>query len=103
MTDQIYLTPKELLDRWRGAVSHVQTLANWRNQGRGPEYVKLEHKVLYPPVAATFFATILQTNTPAVPVLWHRKVCPAMQTLPQSWVKGFPARGANTIKGLEEN
>ena len=48
MADQIYLTPAELLDRWRGAVSHVQTLANWRNAGRGPEYVKIERKVLYP-------------------------------------------------------
>ena len=25
-----------------------ETLANWRNVGRGPEYVKIEHKVLYP-------------------------------------------------------
>ena len=45
---KIYLTPAELIERWAGAVSHVQTLANWRHVGRGPEYVKIERKVLYP-------------------------------------------------------
>lgn len=48
MADKIYLTPQELLERWAGAIAHVGTLANWRNAGRGPEYVKIEHKVLYP-------------------------------------------------------
>jgi len=48
MTVKIYLTPAELIERWAGAVSHTQTLANWRNEGRGPVYVKIERKVLYP-------------------------------------------------------
>ena len=48
MAEKIYLTPAELIERWAGAVSHVQTLANWRHVGRVPEYVKIERKVLYP-------------------------------------------------------
>jgi hypothetical protein len=48
MAEQTYLTQAELLERWRGAIKHVGTLANWRNAGRGPEYVKIERKVLYP-------------------------------------------------------
>ena len=48
MTEKMYLTPTELIERWAGVVSHVQTLANWRHVGRGPEYVKIERKVLYP-------------------------------------------------------
>ena len=48
MAEKIYLTPAELIERWAGAVASVGTLANWRNAGRGPEYVKIERKVLYP-------------------------------------------------------
>ena len=48
IAEKIYLTPAELIERWAGAVSHVKTLANWRNAGRGAEYVEIERKVLYP-------------------------------------------------------
>ena len=48
MTEKIYLTPAELLQRWGGVISHTGTLANWRNVGRGPAYVKIHHKVVYP-------------------------------------------------------
>ena len=44
----IYLTPSELLERWADAFSHVQTLANWRNAGRSPGYVRIERQILYP-------------------------------------------------------
>jgi hypothetical protein len=38
--DRVYLTPRELVDRWRGRIT-VKTLANWRSTGRGPAFVKL--------------------------------------------------------------
>ena len=34
MTEKIYLMPTELIERWAGAVSRIQTLVNWRNAGR---------------------------------------------------------------------
>lgn len=40
-----YFTPAELAKRWH---IHIVTLSNWRAQGRGPAYVKLGSKVLYP-------------------------------------------------------
>ena len=42
-----YLTPTELVERWDGAIGKG-TLANWRAQGRGPGYVKIGGRVLYP-------------------------------------------------------
>lgn len=42
-----YLTPAELSARWRGSVT-VGTLANWRAKNRGPDYVKIGGRVLYP-------------------------------------------------------
>lgn len=44
MTDD-FLTPKELATRWRMS---SQTLANWRNERRGPPWTKIGTKVLYP-------------------------------------------------------
>ena len=38
-------TPSEVAKKYRIAVG---TLANWRSQGRGPEYIKYGRKVLYP-------------------------------------------------------
>ena len=40
-----YLTPKRVSEVFDIAIG---TLANWRCQGRGPEYVKLGRKILYP-------------------------------------------------------
>jgi hypothetical protein len=46
--NQILLTPKELLSRWKGMVSEG-TLRNWRTEGRGPRYIKPHAKcILYP-------------------------------------------------------
>ena len=39
------LKPIEVSEKYRIAVG---TLANWRSQGRGPEYIKYGRKVLYP-------------------------------------------------------
>ena len=42
-----YLTVKELIDRWRGQIS-ATTLANWRSERKGPAFVKIGGRVLYP-------------------------------------------------------
>lgn len=43
-----YLTPRELAARWRNIVS-LSTLDNWRSsQNRGPRFVKIGGRVLYP-------------------------------------------------------
>ena len=42
-----YLTPNQVRDRYQGKIS-LQTLANWRYQGEGPQYLKLGGRVLYP-------------------------------------------------------
>jgi hypothetical protein len=39
------LTPQEAADRLRAA---PQTLAHWRNQRKGPPYIKFGRKILYP-------------------------------------------------------
>ncbi len=41
-----YLTPQELVDRYRNTIS-LGTLANWRSSGRGPEFVRLGGRVVY--------------------------------------------------------
>lgn len=45
--DGMYLTPAQLVERWKGAVV-LQSLANWRSKKKGPPYVKMGTKVLYP-------------------------------------------------------
>lgn len=47
MTQQAFLTPQELAQRWCGAVT-TGTLANWRCKGVGPDFMKLRGRVLYP-------------------------------------------------------
>jgi hypothetical protein len=42
-----YLQPRELAARWRGVVT-LSTLDNWRSQSRGPRFVKIGGRVLYP-------------------------------------------------------
>lgn len=56
MNNKRNLTAAELVERWGGVVSQ-QTLANWRSQGRGPTYVKIGRKVLYPIDAIEQFET----------------------------------------------
>ena len=43
--DHDYLTSKELATRWR--LSN-QTLANWRHAGKGPPFIRVGARVLYP-------------------------------------------------------
>lgn len=45
MGERAYLTSKELADRWRLA---DQTLANWRHAGKGPPFIRVGSRVLYP-------------------------------------------------------
>ena len=42
-----YLQPRELAERWRGVVS-LSTIENWRSQNRGPRFLKIGGRVLYP-------------------------------------------------------
>jgi len=41
-----YFTPTEVAARWR--MSSPQSLANMRCRGKGPDYVNLGSRVLYP-------------------------------------------------------
>lgn len=45
MTDRAFLTAKELATRWR---LNDQTLANWRYARKGPPYIRVGARVLYP-------------------------------------------------------
>jgi hypothetical protein len=45
MSEQDFLTSKELANRWRLA---DQTLANWRYAGKGPPFIRVGSRVLYP-------------------------------------------------------
>lgn len=40
-----YLTSKEVAGRWRLS---DQTLANWRSAGKGPPFIRVGTRVLYP-------------------------------------------------------
>lgn len=40
-----FLTSKEVADRWRLS---DQTLANWRHAGKGPPFIRVGARVLYP-------------------------------------------------------
>lgn len=42
-----YLTPAELIDRYKKTIT-IRTLANWRSIGEGPKYTKIGGRVLYP-------------------------------------------------------
>lgn len=47
MNDNDFLTPQQVADRYKGAIT-VRTLANWRSVGQGPDYAKIGGKVMYP-------------------------------------------------------
>ncbi|WP_140847956.1 AlpA family transcriptional regulator [Paracoccus sp. FO-3] len=47
MTDDRFLTPDEVSERYRGTVS-PGTLRNWRSMRIGPSFVKIGKAVLYP-------------------------------------------------------
>lgn len=46
MSKKQYLTPEEVVERYRGMVS-IRTLANWRSMRQGPKFTKLGKAVLY--------------------------------------------------------
>lgn len=45
MDERLYLTSKELAHRWR---LNDQTLANWRHAHKGPPFIRIGSRVLYP-------------------------------------------------------
>ena len=45
MDERLYLTSKELAQRWR---LNDQTLANWRHARKGPPFIRVGSRVLYP-------------------------------------------------------
>jgi hypothetical protein len=46
MAETKYLTPQEVSERLAGRIT-VKTLANWRYQGKGPNYVRFGNRILY--------------------------------------------------------
>lgn len=42
-----YLTPEELIQRYRGKIS-LRTLDNWRSSGKGPHFTRVGWRILYP-------------------------------------------------------
>lgn len=58
MSDRAFLTPKELATRWR---LNDQTLANWRTARKGPPFIRVGSKVLYPVEGVEFYES-LDTN-----------------------------------------
>jgi len=45
MSERLYLTSKELAHRWRLS---EQTLANWRHAKKGPPFLRIGGRILYP-------------------------------------------------------
>ena len=45
VSERPYLTSKEVAVRWRLS---DQTLANWRSAGKGPPFIRVGSRVLYP-------------------------------------------------------
>jgi hypothetical protein len=56
-THSHYLTPAELVNRYKNAIT-LRTLANWRCSGDGPSYTKIGGRVLYPVEAVTKWETV---------------------------------------------
>ena len=57
MSERAYLTSKEVASRWRLS---EQTLANWRHGRKGPPFVRIGSKVLYPTEGITAFEKLSQ-------------------------------------------
>jgi hypothetical protein len=47
MTDSIFLTLEEVVERYRGEIS-VGTFRNWRSMRIGPSFIKIGKAILYP-------------------------------------------------------
>lgn len=64
MERPLNLLPEEAAERLRVSKN---TLSNWRVQGRGPKFIKLGRKILYPlPELEAFEREHLQSNTTGV-------------------------------------
>lgn len=59
MHECAYLTAKQLAERWH---LNEQTLANWRHARRGPRYIKVGSRILYPMELITSFEKTLIEN-----------------------------------------
>ena len=57
MPDDKFLTGAELASRWK--LSH-QTLANWRHAGKGPPFIRVGARVLYPTEGIAAFEKLSQ-------------------------------------------
>lgn len=57
MTSSEFLTDQQLAERWH---IHRKTLIRWRSHGLGPDYTRIEGRVLYALSAVKQFE---QTNT----------------------------------------
>ena len=58
MSDRAFLTSKEVASRWRLS---EQTLANWRHGRKGPPFVRIGAKVLYPSEGINAFERLSPT------------------------------------------
>lgn len=58
MSEPDFLSSKELAKRWR--LAH-QTLANWRHAGKGPPFIRVGGRVLYPIEGIHSFEKISQS------------------------------------------
>lgn len=47
MTDPIFLTLEEVVERYRGQISEG-TFRNWRSMRIGPSFIKIGNAILYP-------------------------------------------------------
>jgi hypothetical protein len=62
-----YLTPAQLVERWKGTAfpAALVTLARWRARSRGPEFIKFGHnsRLVYYPLSGieSYEQTLLQT------------------------------------------
>ena len=48
MKEQVFLNPKQVLERLGEHAPSPGTLRNWRSSGTGPKFIKRGGKVLYP-------------------------------------------------------
>lgn len=61
--EKLNLTPQEVADRYR---TTTQVLSNWRVQGKGPRFIKMGRKILYPiGEVVAFEQARLRSNTAA--------------------------------------
>ena len=45
--EDAYLRPDQLVDRYCGSIT-LRTLARWRTDGEGPDFIKIGRRIVYP-------------------------------------------------------